>query len=141
MGLVRSQVMRSSDGAVRMALNIAPMVFDGDGSGYPQHVAFACSDLVTLARTAVARGLQFLPVPGNYYEDLDARFGLDPKFLAVLKDLNLLYDRDADGEFLHFYTSTVGNVFFEVVERRPAYEGYGAPNAPVRLAAQYLANG
>ena len=141
MGLVRSQVMRSSDGAVRMALNIAPMVFDGDGSGYPQHVAFACSDLVALARTAVGRGLQFLPVPGNYYEDLDARFGLEPEFLAVLKDLNLLYDRDADGEFLHFYTSTVGNVFFEVVERRPAYEGYGAPNAPVRLAAQYLANG
>ena len=139
MGLVRSQVMRSSDGAVRMALNIAPMVFDG--SGYPQHVAFACSDLVALARTAVARGLQFLPVPGNYYEDLDARFGLDPEFLTVLKDLNLLYDRDADGEFLHFYTSTVGNVFFEVVERRPSYEGYGAPNAPVRLAAQYLANG
>ncbi|MEB7448031.1 bifunctional sugar phosphate isomerase/epimerase/4-hydroxyphenylpyruvate dioxygenase family protein [Arthrobacter koreensis] len=139
MGLVRSQVMRSSDGAVRMALNIAPMVFDG--SSYPQHVAFACSDLVALARTAVARGLQFLPVPGNYYEDLDARFGLDPEFLTVLKDLNLLYDRDADGEFLHFYTSTVGNVFFEVVERRPSYEGYGAPNAPVRLAAQYLANG
>lgn len=139
MGLVRSQVMRSSDGAVRMALNIAPTVFDG--SGYPQHVAFACSDLVALARTAVARGLQFLPVPGNYYEDLDARFGLDPEFLTVLKDLNLLYDRDADGEFLHFYTSTVGNVFFEVVERRPSYEGYGAPNAPVRLAAQYLANG
>ncbi|MER1995199.1 MAG: TIM barrel protein [Arthrobacter sp.] len=139
MGLVRSQVMRSSDGAVRMALNIAPMVFDGDGAGYPQHVAFACSDLVALARTAVGRGLEFLPVPGNYYEDLEARFGLDPEFLAVLKDLNLLYDRDADGEFLHFYTSTVGNVFFEVVERRPAYEGYGAPNAPVRLAAQYLA--
>ncbi|MGW9403805.1 bifunctional sugar phosphate isomerase/epimerase/4-hydroxyphenylpyruvate dioxygenase family protein [Arthrobacter sp. NPDC055585] len=138
MGLVRSQVMRSSDGAVRMALNIAPMVFDG--SGYPQHVAFACSDLVTLARTAVGRGLQFLPVPGNYYEDLDARFDLEPDFLATLRDLNLLYDRDADGEFLHFYTSTVGNVFFEVVERRPAYEGYGAPNAPVRLAAQYLAN-
>ena len=130
--------MRSSDGAVRMALNIAPMVFDG--SGYPQHVAFACSDLVTLARTAVGRGLQFLPVPGNYYEDLDARFDLEPDFLATLRDLNLLYDRDADGEFLHFYTSTVGNVFFEVVERRPAYEGYGAPNAPVRLAAQYLAN-
>ena len=142
MGLVRSQVMRSSDGAVRMALNIAPMVFnsEGDGSGYPQHVAFACSDLVQVARNAAARGLEFLPVPGNYYEDLDARFGLEPGFLATLSELNLLYDRDADGEFLHFYTSTVGNVFFEVVERRPSYEGYGAPNAPVRLAAQYLAD-
>ena len=139
MGLVRSQVMHSSDGAVRIALNIAPLVFDGagDGSGYPQHVAFGCSDLVSVARTAVARGLEFLPVPENYYEDLEARFGLDQAFLATLRELNLLYDRDADGEFLHFYTATIGNVFFEVVERRPGYEGYGAPNAPVRLAAQY----
>lgn len=135
MGLVRSQVMRSSDGAVRIALNIAPPIFDG--SGYPQHVAFACSDLVSVARTAVERGLVFLPVPGNYYEDLDARFGLEPEFLSTLRELNLLYDRDGDGEFLHFYTSTVGNVFFEVLERRPFYEGYGAPNAPVRLASQF----
>ncbi len=43
----------------------------------------------------------------------------------------------ADGEFLHFYTATVGSVFFEVVERRGSYDGYGAPNAPVRHAVQY----
>ncbi len=73
----------------------------------------------------------------NYYEDLDARFDLDPAFLATLRELNLLYDRDADGEFLHFYTATVGSVFFEMVERRGAYDGYGAPNAPVRHAVQY----
>ena len=139
MGLVRSQVMRSRSGAVRLALNIAPPVFDGagDGSGYPQHVAFGCTDIVAVARTAVERGLEFLPIPENYYEDLAARFDLDPALLQTLRELNLLYDRDADGEFLHFYTSTVGNLFFEVVERRPAYEGYGAPNAAVRLASQY----
>ena len=84
-----------------------------------------------------ARGLEFLQIPANYYEDLDARFGLDPEFLATLQELNLLYDRDADGEFLHFYTATVGSVFFEMVERRGAYDGYGAPNAPVRHAVQY----
>ena len=44
----------------------------------------------------------------------------------------------ARGDFLHFYTETVGGVFFEVVERRGGYDGYGAPNAPVRLAAQHL---
>jgi 4-hydroxyphenylpyruvate dioxygenase len=37
---------------------------------------------------------------------------------------------------MHLYTRTVGNVFLEVVERRGDYEGYGASNAPVRLAAQ-----
>ena len=89
------------------------------------------------ARAARDRGLEFLRIPANYYEDLDARFGLDPDFLATLRELNLLYDRDADGEFLHFYTATVGSVFFEMVERRGAYDGYGAPNAPVRHAVQY----
>jgi 4-hydroxyphenylpyruvate dioxygenase len=28
-------------------------------------------------------------------------------------------------------------VFFEMVERRGNYDGYGAPNAPVRHAVQY----
>ncbi|MCQ1956727.1 sugar phosphate isomerase/epimerase and 4-hydroxyphenylpyruvate domain-containing protein [Arthrobacter sp. zg-Y826] len=142
MGLVRSQVMRSADGGVRLALNIAPLIVEsGPGGGeYPQHVAFTSTDLVATARQAAERGLQFLPVPANYYEDLAARFRLNPGFLAELQELNLLYDRDGDGEFLHFYTGTVGNVFFEVVERRGGYEGYGAPNAPVRLASQYLAS-
>ena len=31
----------------------------------------------------------------------------------------------------------MGSVFFEMVERRGAYDGYGAPNAPVRHAVQY----
>jgi 4-hydroxyphenylpyruvate dioxygenase len=30
----------------------------------------------------------------------------------------------------------VGEVFFEVVQRRGGYDGYGAANAPIRLAAQ-----
>ena len=37
---------------------------------------------------------------------------------------------------MHFYTATVGEVFFEVVQRNGGYDGYGAANAPVRLAAQ-----
>jgi 4-hydroxyphenylpyruvate dioxygenase len=139
-GLVRSQVMLTADRSVRLVLNLAPLVQqDGDGSRktYQEHIAFAVQDLVATARAARDRGLEFLRIPGNYYEDLDARFGLDPTFLATLQDLNLLYDSDADGEFMHFYTATVGNVFFEMVERRGNYDGYGAPNAPVRHAVQY----
>jgi 4-hydroxyphenylpyruvate dioxygenase len=55
-----------------------------------------------------------------------------------MQELGLLYDRDAQGDFTHFYTETVGGVFFEVVQRRGPYDGYGAVNAPVRLAAQHL---
>lgn len=136
-GLVRSQVMQTSDRAVRLVLNLAPLLQQDGAQTYQEHIAFAVDDLVGAARAARDRGLAFLQIPANYYEDLDARFGLDPDFLATLQDLNLLYDRDADGEFLHFYTATVGSVFFEMVERRGSYDGYGAPNAPVRHAVQY----
>ena len=151
-GLVRSQVMLTRDRGVRLVLNLAPLVQregaaaapevqESAGTGqrrtYQEHIAFAVDDLVATARAAKARGLDFLRIPDNYYEDLDARFDLDPSFLATLRELNLLYDRDADGEFLHFYTATVGSVFFEMVERRGNYDGYGAPNAPVRHAVQY----
>ena len=149
-GLVRSQVMTTRNRGVRLVLNLAPLLqqeadMDAGASGaagaprrtYQEHIAFAVDDLVAAARAARGRGLEFLRIPANYYEDLDARFDLEPAFLATLRELNLLYDRDADGEFLHFYTATVGSVFFEMVERRGAYDGYGAPNAPVRHAVQY----
>lgn len=136
-GLVRSQVMQTSNGAVRLVLNLAPVQQASMPKTYQEHIAFAVDDLVATARSARERGLEFLQIPANYYEDLDARFDLEPGFLATLKELNLLYDRDANGEFLHFYTATVGSVFFEMVERRGNYDGYGAPNAPVRHAVQY----
>ncbi|HEV7168966.1 MAG TPA: TIM barrel protein [Micrococcaceae bacterium] len=141
-GLVRSQVMHTRDRGIRLVLNLAPVSQQDAGAGkglsrYQEHIAFAVDDLVATARTARDRGLEFLAIPQNYYDDLDARFGLDPEFLATLQEFNLLYDRDADGEFLHFYTATIGSVFFEMVERRGGYDGYGAPNAPVRLAVQY----
>jgi 4-hydroxyphenylpyruvate dioxygenase len=137
-GLVRSQVMQTADRDVRLVLNLAPLIQqEGARKNYQEHIAFAVDDLVATARAARDRGLAFLQIPENYYEDLAARFDLDPGFLATLRELNLLYDRDADGEFLHFYTATVGSVFFEMVERRGNYDGYGAPNAPVRHAVQY----
>ncbi len=131
-GLVRSQVMRSEDGSVRLPLNVAPALT----ASYPEHVALECDDIVAVATAARARGLQFLPIPDNYYDDLRARFGLPDDHLARLSALDLLYDRDADGELLHFYTPRVGRLFVEVVQRVGDYDGFGAPNAPVRLAAQ-----
>lgn len=134
-GLIRSQSMRTTDGAIRLLLNVAPHVLDG--AGMPQHVAFGCSDVIGLARAARERGAKFLPVSDNYYDYLAGRFGLDDATVAELRDLGLLYDRDASGgEFVHFYTRTIGTVFFEFIERRGDYDGYGIDNAPVRLAAQ-----
>ena len=133
-GLVRSQSMRTADAAVRLLLNVAPHVLDD--ADLPQHVAFACSDVIALARAARARGAALLPVPDNYYDYLVGRFGLDTAVVTELRELNLLYDRDAGGEYLHFYTRTVGRLFLKFVQRRDQYDGYGHDNAPVRLAAQ-----
>jgi 3-dehydroshikimate dehydratase len=56
--------------------------------------------------------------------------------LELLRELGVLYDADASAEFLHFFTEMVGGrLFFEVVERRGGYDGYGAANSPVRLSA------
>ncbi len=148
-GLVRSQVMSSADRSIRMPLNVAPVHSElvGDkaraqtsADPYPEHVAISCEDIFEAAAIARARGLDFLAVPQNYYEDLASRFDLDPDFLRRLQEHHVLYDADSAGEFLHFYTSTIGSVFFEMVERRGAYQGFGAPDAPVRLAAQYRRN-
>ena len=135
-GLVRSQVMNTADGAVRLVLNLSPAE-SAKNPVHSQHVAFASSDAIATARRARERGLSFLAIGDNYYEDLDSRFALDPAFLAELRELQLMYDRDEHGEFLHFYTQSLGSVFFEIVERRGGYRGYGAGNAPVRLAAQH----
>ncbi|MFT4231988.1 MAG: VOC family protein, partial [Leucobacter sp.] len=131
-GLVRSRVMRTPDGALRLAMNLAPPT----APLLPRHIAVRVDDAIGAARLARERGLPFLPIPSNYYDDLEARFDLDPELLASLRDLGLLYDRDERGAFIHFYTPTIGDVFFEIVQRQGGYDGYGAASAPVRLAAQ-----
>lgn len=131
-GLVRSQVMRNTDGSVRIPMNVAPI----GHTRYPEHVALLCDDIVALARRARGNGMRPLPIPANYYDDLRAQFGLDGEVIETLRANDLLYDRDPHGEFWHFYTPRIGRVFFEVIERRGRYDGYGAANTPVRLAAQ-----
>ncbi len=135
-GLVRSQVLQTADGMVRVVLNLVPSGA-GEEAIPSQHVAFAARDILALARAAHSRGFQPLEIPANYYDDIAARFDIPSALLAELKELNVMYDRGDTGEFLHFYTRAVGTVFLEVVERRGGYQGYGAANAPVRLAAQY----
>jgi 4-hydroxyphenylpyruvate dioxygenase len=135
-GLVQSRVLASPDDAVRIPLNVAPPAFRA--AALPRHVAFRCTDAVSLARHAREQGMELLRIPDNYYEDLAARTGLDAAMLEAFRGLGILYDRDGETEYLNFYTRTVGGVFFEFVERRGGYAGYGAGNAPIRLSAQSL---
>lgn len=131
-GLVRSQVMRTADGSIRIPINLAPPTAPIPA----RHIAVRVDDVRRAARHAKERGLPMLLLPENYFDDLRARFGLDDEFIAELRELNLFYDRDESGEFLHLYTHTLDGVFFELVERRGSYDGYGAANASIRMAAQ-----
>ena len=135
-GLVRSRALASGDGRVRIALNVPALAGTQRGQAELQHVAFACRDALAAARAMRDRGAPILPIPENYYADLDARYELDPELLDALRELDVLYDRSGAGELLHFYTALEGRVFFEVLERRGGYDGYGAVNSPVRMAAQ-----
>jgi 4-hydroxyphenylpyruvate dioxygenase len=138
-GLLRSRAVGARDGRVRLALNVPALASAHHRQGELQHVAFACPDALAAAAAMRERGAPLLPIPDNYYADLAARLALEPELLAALRELGVLYDRSPDGELLHFYTAPIGGrVFFEVLERRGAYDGFGAVNSPVRMAAQRI---
>jgi 4-hydroxyphenylpyruvate dioxygenase len=142
-GIVRSQVIQTSDGALRIALNASQsqqtlssrFLAQYFGSGV-QHIAFGSRDIVATVARLRANGVTMLPIPENYYDDLEARTDLSAERLDVLRANDILYDRDEFGEYLQVYTANIGGLFFfEIVERR-GYKGFGAINAPIRLAAQ-----
>jgi 4-hydroxyphenylpyruvate dioxygenase len=141
-GLVRSRALVSRGAAFRLPLNVSDsgetltgrFVKRSSGAGV-QHIAFATAD-VAAAVTVLGAQAPMLAIADNYYDDLQARWGLDDAALAAMQRLHLLYDRDAGGEFIHAYTDTFdGRLFFELVERRGS-TGFGAANATFRLAAQ-----
>ncbi|GAA2423191.1 bifunctional sugar phosphate isomerase/epimerase/4-hydroxyphenylpyruvate dioxygenase family protein [Streptomyces glaucus] len=138
-GLQRSRAVTNADGSVRIALGVGAA--PADDTVHAQHVALATDDVVAAARRFRAAGGRPLPIPGNYYDDLAARYEFADGELETYRELGILYDRDAHGVFRHCYTHTVGRVFFELVQRDGGYRGYGARNAPVRLAAQHAVKG
>lgn len=141
-GLVRSQAIRA--GGLRVTLNGAEsrrtlagrFIEDTFGSSV-QHLAFATSDIFAAAMTLRDRGFPFLKIGANYYDDVEARFGLDPALRQRMQALDIMYDEEPGGQFFQFYSEAQpGGLFFEVVQRNGNYGGYGAPNAPFRIAAQ-----
>ena len=143
-GLVKSRAVRSTCGSVRLPLNIsenrntaiAHALSSYRGSGV-HHLAFACDDIFAQVSRAKEAGVPLLEIPYNYYEDLAARFDFDDEFLSELAYCNILYDRDAQGgELFHVYTEAFEDrFFFEIIQRKNGYVGYGAANVAVRLAA------
>ncbi|WP_152463755.1 bifunctional sugar phosphate isomerase/epimerase/4-hydroxyphenylpyruvate dioxygenase family protein [Roseivivax sp. THAF30] len=143
-GLVRSRAISTPGGTFRITLNGAEthrtlagsFLTEGFG-GSVQHVALATDDIFATAVALRERGFAALQISPNYFDDLAARFDIAPETLARMRSENILYDADDTGEFLQLYSQPfTGQLFLEIVERRGAYAGYGAPNAPFRIAAQ-----
>jgi 4-hydroxyphenylpyruvate dioxygenase len=141
-GLVRSQAVET--GALKITLNGAEarrtlagrFVEDSFGSAV-QHIAFATDDIFDTSRRLQAAGFPMLQIGANYYDDVEARFGLAPALTQLMRDANVLYDEDANGQFFQLYSQTrPEGLFIEIVQRQGKYSGYGAPNAPFRIAAQ-----
>ncbi len=144
-GLVKSQVMQTSDQSVCIALNSSAaqdtvanrVLAEYAGTGI-HHIAFDAADIFAVAEALAAAGVPTMPVPVNYYPDLAARFALPAEVLVRMQTYGILYDEDAYGRFFQLYTKSFHHRFaFEIVQRQ-GYRGFGAPNAPVRTAMQRL---
>lgn len=109
---------------------------DQFGAGV-QHVAFLSDDIFETSQQLQAAGFSPLAISPNYYTALQARLGLEGAFVKRLRDGNILYDRQLGAEYFQIYSQPLFHgFFFEIVQRRGGYQGYGAANAPIRLAAQ-----
>jgi 4-hydroxyphenylpyruvate dioxygenase len=142
-GVVQSQAIETRDGSLRLILNASQsqrtlssrFLNELFGSGV-QHIALSTDDIFATVERLKANGMGLLPIPENYYDDLEVRTDLSAEDVKRLRSGSILYDREGPAEYFQVYTRTLaGGFFFEIVERRN-YQGYGAVNAPIRLASQ-----
>jgi 4-hydroxyphenylpyruvate dioxygenase and related hemolysins len=142
-GVVQSQAIETQDGSLRLILNASQsqrtlssrFLNELFGSGV-QHIALETDDIFASVECLKANGVDLLTIPENYYDDLEVRADLSFEDVERLRASNILYDREGRAEYFQIYTRTLeGGFFFEIVERRD-YQGYGAVNAPIRLASQ-----
>ena len=95
-----------------------------------QHVALTTEDIVRTVRVMRESGVEFLDVPGSYYDTLGSWVGDTRVPVDTLRELKILADRDEDGYLLQIFTKPVQDrptVFFELIERHGSL-GFGKGN-------------
>lgn len=100
-----------------------------NGAGV-QHMAIATDDIIHTVTELRERGVEFLEVPGTYYDDLLDRVGTIEEDIEPLKKLNILVDRDEEGYLLQIFTKPVQDrptLFFEIIQRKGA-KSFGKGN-------------
>ncbi len=134
-----SKVMTNGNGRIKFPINepafglkksqIEEFIefFEGPGC---QHIAVATNDIVFTISEMRKRGVEFLHVPGNYYDTVSDRVGEIDEQLAVLKELGIMVDRDDEGYLLQIFTRPVEDrptMFFEIIQRKGA-KSFGKGN-------------
>jgi 4-hydroxyphenylpyruvate dioxygenase len=114
---------------------------DNRGDGV-QHSALAVTDIVDAVRGLRARGVEFMPTPGSYYDLLPERLrstgiGSIDESVDTLRDLEILVDGDKARQYLLqiflkeaaglHRDPEAGPFFFEIIQRK-GDQGFGAGN-------------
>lgn len=88
-----------------------------------QHLALRTHDIAHALPALIERGVGFLAAPGTYYEELAKLPEATGVPLEVLRELNVLVDRDESGELFQIFSRSTHSrrtFFMEVIERRKA---------------------
>jgi len=127
---LRSKVMQNASGKVKMPINEPAQgkkrsqieeYLDFYGGPGIQHVAIATGDIVATVRALRGNGVELLDTPSSYYDGLGERVGAIDEDVAILRELNILVDRDDQGYMLQIFTKPLQDrptVFFEIIQRR-----------------------
>jgi 4-hydroxyphenylpyruvate dioxygenase len=134
-----SKVMTNGNGRVKFPINepaegkkksqIEEYLDFYNGSGV-QHIAVATDDIMATVKEMTKRGVEFLYVPGNYYDTVLDRCGEIDEDILKLKELGVLVDRDDEGYLLQIFTKPVEDrptLFFEIIQRKGA-QSFGKGN-------------
>lgn len=119
-GYVKFPINEPAEGKKKSQVEEYLEYYQGEGV---QHVAIATANIVETVTALRRRGVEFLQVPGSYYEHLTDRVGKIDESLPSLSELGILVDRDEEGYLLQIFTKPLQDrptVFFEIIQRKGA---------------------
>jgi len=126
-GRIKFPINEPAEGKRKSQIDEYLQFYEGAGA---QHIAVATRDIVGTVAEMRRRGVEFLPIPDAYYDEVPDRVPEVADQLDDLHEQGILVDHDDEGYLLQIFTKPVGDrptVFFEVIERHGA-TGFGAGN-------------
>ena len=134
-----SKVMTNGNGRIKFPINEPAKglkksqieeYLDFYGGAGCQHIAVATDDIIFTITEMRKSGVEFLHVPGTYYDTVSKRVGNIAEDLEKLKSLGIMVDRDDEGYLLQIFTKPVEDrptLFFEIIQRKGA-KSFGKGN-------------